>query len=347
MMGPARTLAAWLVAVALMTAAQAGKPRSNLTAKVRAPLEGHQGYIHALACSPDGRTLASGDTSGTVKLWDVGTGKERASWQAHRGNAMSLSFAPDGKLLATGGLDQKVKLWDMATMKEWAVLQHSGFAVSAVAFSPDGKSLAAGATHGSTGQVAPAYEVLVWDVATKKLRTTLPGHEHGINGLAFSLDGRSLAVSSGDGSLRLWDLVTARERKRWPMAGGAVVLSPDGRRLLAVKGVGTRLSVVEIASGRPAGTWQAGLVVRRLAMSPDGRWLAAVGYDALPSKGDRHMLRLWDRATAKKLATLEGAESYLFAVTFAGDGRTVAAAGHDRKIWLWDLHERPAPWPAR
>jgi WD40 repeat protein len=61
----------------------------------KATIEGHEGYVIALAYSPDGKTLASGSTDKTIKLWDVGTGKERTTIKGHSGYVNSLAYSPD------------------------------------------------------------------------------------------------------------------------------------------------------------------------------------------------------------------------------------------------------------
>ena len=69
--------------------------------------------LHSLALSPDGKSLATGDQDGTIKLWDVQTGRERAAIKGHRGTIWSVAFSPDGKTLASGSHDKTIKLWNV------------------------------------------------------------------------------------------------------------------------------------------------------------------------------------------------------------------------------------------
>lgn len=76
-------------------------------------VRGHKGLVTCVACSPDGRQLATGSWDETVRLWDVNTGHERASFRWPLGKIFSLAFAPDGLRLAAGGDRGGVVVFDM------------------------------------------------------------------------------------------------------------------------------------------------------------------------------------------------------------------------------------------
>src|SRR5262245_56845189 len=67
---------------------------------------GHTGFVDPVVISPDGKTLASGSSDTTVKLWDLTTGRLRATLQGHTKSLDSLAFSPDGKTLASGSRDR-------------------------------------------------------------------------------------------------------------------------------------------------------------------------------------------------------------------------------------------------
>lgn len=69
--------------------------------------------VFSAAFSPDGRTLARGDTDGTVWLDEVASGQVRRRLSGHWGTVDSLAFTPDGRTLASGSKDTTVLLWDV------------------------------------------------------------------------------------------------------------------------------------------------------------------------------------------------------------------------------------------
>src|SRR5205823_6127545 len=94
--------------------AETGTPRRSL-ALPKASLE-------AIAISPDGRLLATGDysrdeedlTIASLGVWDVGSGKLKRRIRVDRGFLSAVGFAPDGRILATAGSARVVKLWRVA-----------------------------------------------------------------------------------------------------------------------------------------------------------------------------------------------------------------------------------------
>ncbi|MGR4879757.1 WD40 repeat domain-containing protein [Streptomyces sp. LARHCF249] len=115
-------------------------------------LEAHLSTVGAMAFSPDGRLLATGDVEGHVMLWDVSsrTAQGRRLF-GHTGSVYDLAFSLQGHRLASAGADGTVQLWDPATGEAATGLPltgHSG-AVRGVAFSPDASLLAASGDDGT------------------------------------------------------------------------------------------------------------------------------------------------------------------------------------------------------
>jgi WD40 repeat protein len=290
----------------------------------RLRLRGHDSAVFAVAFARDGKTLASGDWEGNVKLWDVATGQERASLPGHQGWVTRLAFTPDSKTLVSSGGDACVKLWDVATRRERASFRGPVRARS-VAVSPDGRTLAAGWDSGA---------VQLWDLATGQTRTLAETLAGTAVALAFAPDGKTLAAGtshSPNKCLRLWDLT--REPPSAVTHVGVtgihtLAFSPDGK-IVATGGFGGLVRLLDVASGqqRASRQSQGGGDVYSVAFAPDGKSLA-LGLQ------DRSVV-LWDPATGREQALAQRAP--VMAVAFAPDGKTLASGSDDGNVLLWDV----------
>lgn len=164
---------------------------------------------------------------------------------------------------------------------------------------------------------------------------TLEGHSGGVLCVKFSPDGRHLASSGQDMTIKVWDAETGTERHT--LSGythyvSNVAFSTDGRRLASASYDGT-FKLWDAESGTEHRTLKLkdAKAVRSMAFSPDGRRLAVGGDN----------ITLWDIESGAELRTLEWNLGSITSVAFSPDGRRLAAANGDRgwliMIKLWDL----------
>lgn len=170
--------------------------------------------------SPDGRTLAVTWRDKSVRLYDLATRKERLSLPGITNNIVTLTFTPDSQTLITGG--PRLRFWRVADGQELASYNRSSLRVLV---SPDGRFLA---------QANAKYEVQLLDLATMTQRFTFLAHKDEIYGLAFSMDSKTLATASWDGTVRLWHVASGLQLMTLKGSFGlnwSVAFSPDGNKL--------------------------------------------------------------------------------------------------------------------
>jgi WD40 repeat protein len=217
-----------------------------------------------------------------------------------------------------------------------------------VAWLPDGKTLASLSTINA--------EVKLWGLAERKERTTLHSQLGDSYSLAFTPDGKTLALAhwkddpkaGPTGRISLWDPATG-ERKGLlqhepPRGVSRLVLAPDGKTLAAseswkesVKGQYKQtVTLWDIASGKAQSA--ADEYSAALAFSPDGKVLARSGQSVKDNRLDDVEVRRRDLTTGKDLPTLMNtiSKNAINSLAFALDGKTLAGADFAGNIIFWD-----------
>jgi WD40 repeat protein len=178
----------------------------------------------------------------------------------------------------------------------------------------------------------------------------LKGHAGGATSVAFSPDGKLLAVGCNDGSVKVWDTTSGKELRRWQAHDGTycrVAFSPDGK-ILATGG-GTKsmgpsdlnIRLWDVETGKEKGSLaghRGG--INAIAFSPDGKLLLSGGNPILG--GQPGEARLWDLATYKEIESLKGHKDSVVAVAFSPDGKTFATGGgfFASGVHVWDTATR-------
>jgi WD40 repeat protein len=175
-------------------------------------LRGHDRNVWEVRFSPRGDQLASGSFDETARLWN----SSGQLWKVLRGHTqavVSLGYSPDGSLLATSGDDSTIRFWRPSDGSALRTIK-AGNHVYKVEFSPDGRWLAGSVRargaigtfwYQLTGRGSAATPLRIWRVRDGALVAVLP-HPNDVFSVSYSPDGRLIATTDDDGTLRVWKL---------------------------------------------------------------------------------------------------------------------------------------------
>jgi WD40 repeat protein len=259
-----------------------------------------------------------------------------------QGVCISSAWTADGaKLALVDSSDQQcVRIWDTAAGKLLAELR-SPDPLTFVLWSPNSHLLGMAVLAAvGAGDGMPVYEgttLLFPSERGHKLRRAGTPHSAPILAVALSPDGATLATANNPEGFRVMARADTEVRLARPSYAGAwhgLAFSPDGAVLAVVSEPGT-VTLWDLQKGTPRTSFRSPLPTPGLAFAPDGRSLALWRDDPFLSTAPS-VVWLWDLATRRERACLQGLIGPVRQVVFSADGSLLATRGDDQIVRLWE-----------
>ena len=243
----------------------------------------------------------------------------------------TAAFSPDGATVVTAGEDRLIHTWSAESGAAFDVLKGHNAPVTALSFAPNGE-LTSTAGDGMS---------LAWNLAPVwKLERTIGGADgkspfaDRVNALAFSPDGKFLAIGGGEpsrgGEIKIWDIQSGKLVREFPNIHSDTVLalefSADGKFLAS--GAADKIArVTDLASGKVVKSFEGHTHhILGIAWSLDGRTLATAGADSV--------VKVWDVTTGDRKKNIEGYEKEVTSVRFVGASDQLITSSGDNKVRL-------------
>ena len=249
---------------------------------------------YAMAFLPDGKLAVAGGRpgqEGDVRLFDIkAAGKKEGDVEILDGvndtkvmtkqlldtddSVLCLAVSLDGKRIASGGCDRTVRVWEYPSGKlEQSIENHADW-VLGVVFAPDGKHLLT-CSRDKTAKV--------WDLSAKESVLTFPDHQNAVFGVGVKKDSKAGFSAGLDKQVRMWNATGEGKQIK--------VIGNHSDEILKMVQHPTEPIMVTTSADKSVKVWnpESGANTKTLtgltdhvfaaAISPDGKQVAAGGYD--------------------------------------------------------------------
>jgi WD40 repeat protein/DNA-binding SARP family transcriptional activator len=293
--------------------------QATLASRAVSAWPAHDGAVHAVEPSGDGRRVATAGRDGAVRIWDLQRGRPVWSVQAHEGWALGVSLSADGGRVATAGDDGVVAIWDVRTKRRRVLARLAPDYATGVELSPDGRTVIVPVIDG-TVRVVP--------VSGHGPVMVLRGHQGPVWSAHFSPDGKTAVSTGDDRSARIWDLASGQATVlHHPESVAGAAFSPNGGRVATAAADGVVRIWDASGRGRPLTIVTDEQEANSVRFSGDGLRLVTAGEDGV--------VRLWDARGGPALAELKGHRGVVLAAAFVPATDTIVSGGEDGMLRRW------------
>lgn len=328
--------------------------------KVTARFNAHKEAVFKVEFHPDGQRLLTGGHDGLIKIWSIdrdrvlnlvtidppnmanspSPNQPNITYAQKRSEVIqNASFSPDGKMIIAAK-DRAISLWDLQGNLLANEIVHDK-EIRSVKFHPDGDKFASSSDDKSvkiwqiSNQILASVDSLNPQVISSNLTNapfllvnSLSGNRSNILSLAFSRDGRRIALGAQDNSIQVFDLNGMIDTPLGKHQDSVLDLdfSPDDKYILSAgKDRKARLwfvqnTLIETMYGHKDTIWS-------VSFNPNGAMFASGSVDK--------NIRIWNRDGTPK-QEFKGHDDIVYGVSFSSDGQKLISASRDQTVRVWD-----------
>jgi WD40 repeat protein len=311
-------------------------------------LNGHPGVVGGIAFSPDGKFLAVGGSDRIIYIFDTAKKTVARKLDSNNKPVKSISFSPDGKFLLFLNKDGEINVWEWQSgnVLRGTEAIRGIFGLNNNEFSKNGKYFLF-VNEGNFG---------VWETADWKPLSgfkTSEKYESKSGMMTMTYDGvpvyaavftggeNEIITSHYDGSLRVWNINSGKQLRKFEAVGDARFLAfLGGQRILAIVGNNDKMTIkiFDAANGTEIKKFddEQTSYIETLAVSPNGRNFVTsdIGGDVF----------LWNIENAAPVRKVDVGFSGDDAVAFSPDGKTFAVGGKNQNLFLFDVETGEKQW---
>ena len=254
------------------------------------------------------------------------------SLEGHEGEVKCLTFSQDGKFLASGDNELTVIVWDWQKNQKFILQGHekAGWwdkGVNSVAFSPCQGFLVSGGDD---------QTLRIWSLETKKLISTLTGHQDKVTAVAVHPDGEIIASGSEDKTVKIWSVKTGEILATLQGHSDKVLtvkFSQNGQLLASGGGENDKTVIIWNLGEKSSITlkghsdWFGGIL--SVDFGSNNKFLASGSKDKT--------IKIWDIKRGTEVKTLSEHSDHINSVSVSPNNQLLASGGDDKSLKLWDL----------